>query len=681
MTEQEARQVLLLQAHEGEGGRHWSDDDRRWATQQAAAVVGEQATPERFAVARAAIGLQRLLQKDASARRWLERRAWHPAWVWLGALLGFIAGVAVDRLGPPEHVNLLAPAVWIVVGWNLCVYIASLVDWQGGTGAWLGPWLSRRARGDLAASLLWTQHAAPLSMKRAALVLHTGAAFLALGLVAGLYLRGLVLDYRAGWQSTFLDTPAVQSLLNVLLAPASLVTGIAVPDVAPLRVGPGAPAQATAAPWIHLYATTLVLWVVLPRFALALWSAWRAGALSRRFPLKLDTPYFIALHPLMRPGVSRTLRLAWVAPAELAPVRLLGQTVPALLTEPLTLLRSDEGDELQLVSPSAATLEAAPWWAFWRVAPDAAVPQADAVLLVDAQGSNASLLQRPVLVLRDADTAEPPALPLRRLADGWLPDGRLLSALSELLAGDVRLVRLAATWRARQQALFDAGVDEIAQTLAQVAAARETVSENSETSREAARMALLASLDRDLTAHRLRLLALLGRAASDLDDGVAVPAAEAALRGRVPEGKAAVFGGLLTGAAAGLKADVLSGGLTMGAGALAGGLLGALGAAGAARGLNVLRGTDRSHVAWDDGALQAITLALLQRWSVMWVGSLTDTTQMALAKALEERRAELSRAWTRRGTTPDDAQQHTAAALRGPLAVVLVQALGQPASR
>ena len=40
---------------------------------------------------------------------------------------------------------------------------------------------------------------------RAETALHAGAAALALGLVAGLYVRGLVLDYRAGWESTFLD--------------------------------------------------------------------------------------------------------------------------------------------------------------------------------------------------------------------------------------------------------------------------------------------------------------------------------------------------------------------------------------------------------------------------------------------------------------------------------------------
>ena len=694
MTEQEARQVLLLQAHEGEGGKHWSSEDRLWATRQAAAVAGDQASPERFVVARAMVAMQRLLPRDASARRWLERRAWHPAWVWLGAVLGFITGVAADRLGPPEHVNLLAPAVWAVVLWNLCVYVAALMPWRGGVGSQLGPWFARRGQGiDLGASLLWARHAAPLSMKRAALVLHVAAAALASGLAAGLYLRGLVLDYRAGWQSTFLDVPAVQALLNTLLAPASLLTGIGVPDVAPLRVGPGAPAQATAAPWIHLYAGTLMLWVVVPRLLLAWWSAWRADALSRRFPLPLDTPYFEALHPLMRPGLSRVVRLMWVAPPGFGPVTLLGHVVPAELDTPLTLLSSDEGDELQLLPvnqvPAAPT---ARWWNRWRVPHEPTPPQADAVLLVSTPGvlqsDRVSALHRPVLVLRDADVAELPALPLRRLADGWLPEGRLWQALLQLLDGDPRLVRLAAAWTLRQRALLDAGVDEIAQTLARVAGTREPVPDtggllggaraDADAAREAARIALLTSLDRELLDHRTRLLALLGQPASDSADAPGVPGAEAALRGRVAEGRAAVVGGLLSGAAVGLKADLLSGGLTMGAGALAGGLLGALGAAGAARGLNVLRGTDRSHVTWDDAAMLAIATALLQRWAVLLTGLSHDDAAMGrLAKAMDDRRAELARAWAQRGVS-DDARQKTATALQAPLSSALVQALGSP---
>jgi hypothetical protein len=688
MTEQEARQVLLLQAHEAEAGPHWSAQDRAWATQQAVAVVGEQATPERFVVARAAFAIQRLRQRDASAVRWLDRHPWHPAWVWVGALFGFIAGLVADQLGPPEHVNLLAPAVWIVVVWNLVVYIASLMPWRGGVGSQVGPWFARRGRGaDLAISLVWARHAAPLSMKRAAVVLHTAAAALALGLVAGLYLRGLVLDYRAGWQSTFLDAPTVQGLLDTLLAPASLVTGIAVPQVASLRVGPGSAAQASAAPWIHLYATTLLLWVVWPRLAFAAWSAWRSGALSRRFPLALDAPYFEALHPLMRPGQSRVVRLMWVAPPAAPPVRLLGQLLPAELAAPLTLLRSDEGDELQLVPPHDQTPPARPrWWGGWRATRETAAPQADAVLLLGTHGE-ALAWQRPVLVLRDAEEAEAPALPLRRLADGWLADGRLLQALCHLLEGDARLVRLSAAWTLRQQTLRDAGVGEIAETLVRVAGMREVLPErgngllgagraDTDAARERARDSLLASLEQELSAHRLRLFALLGRAAPDVGDAHGVPAAELALRGRVGEGRAAIMGGLVSGAVAGLNADLLSGGLTMGAGALAGGLLGALGAAGAARGLNVLRGTDRSHVTWDEMAMVAITTTLLQRWAVLLTGLPHEACAQDIAAAVEDRRGELVRAWSLRGA--DDGVRERS--LQAPLSAALLQALGGPAA-
>ena len=143
MTEDQARQVLLLQAQESAGNLpHWQPDDRRWATRQALATVGEQAAPEHFVVARAGLALQRLLPRDAQARRWLARRAWHPAWVVLALVLGLMAGLAVDQLGPPQRVNLLAPAVWAVVGWNLLVYAALPLRWQGLRG-WLARWALR----------------------------------------------------------------------------------------------------------------------------------------------------------------------------------------------------------------------------------------------------------------------------------------------------------------------------------------------------------------------------------------------------------------------------------------------------------------------------------------------------------------------------------------------------------
>ena len=83
---------------------------------------------------------------------------------------------------------------------------------------------------------------------------------------------------------------------------------------------------------------------------------------------------------------------------------------------------------------------------------------------------------------------------------------------------------------------------------------------------------------------------------------------------KVAEGRAAWLGGLLSGAVGGLAADLAAGGLTLGAGLIAGGLLGALGAAGAARGLNVVRGTASSWVGLGAEALAALLQAALLRY-------------------------------------------------------------------
>ena len=74
--------------------------------------------------------------------------------------------------------------------------------------------------------------AAPLATARIALCLHAAAATLALGLMGGMYLRGLVLDYRAGWQSTFLQADTVQAVLSTALAPATA------PPASPCRTLP-----------------------------------------------------------------------------------------------------------------------------------------------------------------------------------------------------------------------------------------------------------------------------------------------------------------------------------------------------------------------------------------------------------------------------------------------------------
>jgi hypothetical protein len=307
-----ARQVLMVQAFETSSADSplWTAEDRTWATRLATESLGAGAPPERFLVERARHALQRLRPRQAQIGVVLDGPSGSRGWAWGAGALGLIVGGLTDAIGAGQRINLLAPPVWGVVLWNLGVLAwlaAGLLRRPADPQAIGGPWrrtLLRWAdRGRLPSgggplqtyAALWSRASAGLQLARLALGLHLAALGLALGLAGGLYLRGLVLDYRAGWQSTFLEARAVHGALSVLLAPASTLTDIAVPPVAELaaqQVRPGGEATASAAPWIHLYAATLLLFVMVPRAGLATAAAWQACQLSRALPLPLDDPYF-----------------------------------------------------------------------------------------------------------------------------------------------------------------------------------------------------------------------------------------------------------------------------------------------------------------------------------------------------------------------------------------------------
>lgn len=647
MTEDQAREVLLVMSREGAAASpHWDAADRAWATEQALAVAGEGAAPDHFVSARAAQALQRLLPRDAAAARWLQRRWWHGAWVLAALLLGGVAGLAVDQLGPPQRVNLLAPAVWAVVLWNLLVY--ALLAWPGrgpNLAERLAGWLLKR--GDESLDLLWARHALPLTSQRLLLLMHAAAAALALGLVAGLYLRGLVLDYRAGWQSTFLDAGAVQALLAVLLAPAAALTGIGVPDVAPLRLAPGASASASAAPWIHLFAATLGLAVVLPRSVLAALAFRRARGIAMRFPLSLEGRYFESLHPLMRGGPPQPLRLLWLPQAGAAPPRLLGRTLDDTAGEQL-LFDTPRGDRLAVapVPPllrGAQPLPVRPWWRRWAPLP----PEQQA--LHGLQGRFAALL-----LPAAAESPRPPwlatlALPLIDGHAAVLGHHALWQALAAALPDDPRVERLQAAWAGHQQQRLETAAALIAASLTRIATQREPLPEPGLLGGRAddgpARERLAQRLADELQALGPQLDAALG------DGGTATLAAApgvAQVKPRVAEGRAAIVGGMVGGAVTGLKADIASGGLTMGLGALAGGVVGALGTLVAARGLNKARGTEQGHATWGEAELDALAATLLQQVLVRLGGAETvllsqGADREALAAAFHERGATLER--------------------------------------
>lgn len=152
-----------------------------------------------------------------------------------------------------------------------------------------------------------------------------------------------------------------------------------------------------------------------------------------------------------------------------------------------------------------------------------------------------------------------------------------------------------------------------------------------------------------------RLLALHGLAGDARAEILARVAQQIELHQPVSEGRAALWGGVVSGALAGLKADLATGGLTMGGGLLAGSLLGALGAAGLTRGLNVLRGTESTWAVWPDDAWAPLGQAALLRYLAVahfgrgrgaWTaGEAPPHWAARVAQALEAERPALQTAW------------------------------------
>ncbi|MCP4269571.1 MAG: DUF3482 domain-containing protein [Candidatus Brocadiaceae bacterium] len=82
----------------------------------------------------------------------------------------------------------------------------------------------------------------------------------------------------------------------------------------------------------------------------------------------------------------------------------------------------------------------------------------------------------------------------------------------------------------------------------------------------------------------------------------------------VNESISAIVGGFFTGAVSGVGADFLAGGLTFGGGAVVGGIMGAVGAAGLARGYNFFRGDNDSFIRWSLPLFQELFITALLRY-------------------------------------------------------------------
>ena len=193
--------------------------------------------------------------------------------------------------------------------------------------------------------------------------------------------------------------------------------------------------------------------------------------------------------------------------------------------------------------------------------------------------------------------------------------------------------RLARAWQARRLEQFDASMAALAAPIAQAACDREILPDpgmkgalrefgrslgigrdDGDDAKRRASEALAARLDSGLRASTDRMIALHdleGHASQDVLERLA---AGAVAQAPVNEGKAAMMGGIVSGALTGLAADVAAGGLTFGAGMLAGAVMGALGGAGIARGMNMARGQAGIVVRWDDEVLTGLVRSAILRY-------------------------------------------------------------------
>lgn len=309
MREDSLRSVLLIEAIEecDPEGRLIPPAERKEATRKVLRQHADTgpltegltltARGENLLFGRAQILSDRLLSRQPLASRVLHVAGRAAGYGWVVIAVALLVGLLLPTIDGGQRINVLAFPLLGLVTWNLCVYALLIVRRlqrgprgpSNGRDALLsGRWLERvrlqsltkrmrSADAVLACALprflaAWQEMAGRQLLLRSRRLMHLAAAAVAVGLIGGLYLRGLVLEYQAGWQSTFLGPQGVATLLAVMFGPASALSGIPLPGsedaVLAMRwrlLDGGVP----AAPWIHLIALTASLYVIAPRLVLA----------------------------------------------------------------------------------------------------------------------------------------------------------------------------------------------------------------------------------------------------------------------------------------------------------------------------------------------------------------------------------------------------------------------------
>lgn len=638
LAETRARRVVLAQVIEvaDTQGKLLGDVEREAIDARAAAAIqkaqpGGDACMADMLHQRAAQVVETVGKTSPALAALAEPPHWLDWLAWGLPLSALLLGVATNQIANPHRVDLLSPALLGIVAWNLLVYaLMALAALRGVARPAVvavapvqtpSPWMGLRrwgaslsfARADrlrqlqagMAARFLaqWQAVAGTVSAQRLRRLLHLCAAAWGAGVALSLLLRGTVVAYSAGWESTFLDASQVHAVLSMLFAPVVALFSLqpfSVQEIAGMRFGTDGLVSATmdgGRRWALLYVGLLVLLVVLPRLLLAAVAQWQAMRLARRVSLNLDDPYFQRLIDKLFPARVGIAVLAHRPDDEAVLTKVLRPAGDGAQAG-APLMATAMGDLLELVpAHQAAVLLHVVGHPDDLEAPLPVTPQGMAerpvVLMVrtpaDGAGAREALLAQCLLHQRNHGFVKA-VLVLDDFARCWWQDAVWLRALAGCMQPSRRqgFARLQAAWQAACDERLARSMHVLATQLKN-AAALERKTEGTPASVQ--RLITGEQRDARVQAGQAAMAALVSQAKQGATDSLAallalhgVNAGEAASLEHRLEEKFAVqmpykpgqagAAGAAAGAAMGASVDLLTGGLTLGAAAALGALIG-----------------------------------------------------------------------------------------------------------
>lgn len=291
VTPEEAGLLVAARASEAADGPEAS------AAADARLIAGKD--PKEKALARAKLVLSRRSLKSS-------RVPTLPTGLFTGALMlcAYFLGVMTDRFSSEGAVvNLLSPALLLILFWQIALYALLLVGTIAAPLGWKPKWPGRELFAALLSRLriltvskqtlrerpLWLSLLTPALRSEAARAFHLAAAALGAGLLTGLAFRGIGTAYTVGWTSTWLagHEAWLAALFSATygLVPLELF-GIPFPDaaaVAEMNLRVNAQGSPDAAAWLLRLMGLVAIVVILPRLLLAFFAGRRAKAARTRF--------------------------------------------------------------------------------------------------------------------------------------------------------------------------------------------------------------------------------------------------------------------------------------------------------------------------------------------------------------------------------------------------------------